>query len=134
MDIRTLAVQPSGFLHLLDANDSPLYQEDGAPVGVYLYGPGSKEFARANAAQQNRLVDKLRRKGKSNETAEQKRAEAAEFLADITKDWQGVDYNGLEGRAKSLAIYQDIEIGFIADQASKFVGEWGNFTSNSSKG
>jgi hypothetical protein len=134
MDIRKLAVKPTSKLHLRDANDELIYTDDDQPkpVCVNLYGPGSKEYARAQAAQNNRLMDKLKRKGKSDQTAEQRAAESAEFLADCTESFENMEYNGLTGRALALAVYSDVSIGFIADQVAKHIGDWSNFTNSSS--
>ena len=123
MDIRSLAVDPTNTLALRDANDELI---PGASVVVY--GPGSKQYAAAQARQQNRMIDKLKSKGKTEQTAAQKAAETAEFLADVTVSFGGLEYDALEGRALAVAIYSDVSIGFIADQIAKFVGDWSNFS------
>ena len=123
MDIRSKAVNPTCRLELRDANDEII---PGA-VAV-LCGPGSKKYAAAQARQSNRLLEKLKSKGKINQTAEQKAAETAEFLADITESLEGVEYDDLTDRALHLAVYSDITIGFIADQVAKHVGDWSNFS------
>ena len=137
MGIRKYAVEQTGVLELLDANDEKMVGDDGKPMTITLYGPGSKQYARAQAAQQNRMVDKLKKKGKTEQTAEQKTAETAEFLATCTKEFSpniGTDYPGLEGRDLFVAVYSDREIGFVAEQVNKFLGDWGNFTKGSTKG
>lgn len=123
MDIRSLAVDPTNTLALRDANDELI---PGASVVVY--GPGSKQYAAAQSKQQNRMIDKLKSKGKTEQTAAQKAAETAEFLADVTVSFGGLEYEALEGRALALAVYSDTSIGFIADQVAKFVGDWSNFS------
>jgi hypothetical protein len=135
MDIKKFAVAATGKLHLRDANDELMYADgdQSKPLCVNLYGPGSKQYARAQAAQNNRMIDKLKRKGKSDQTAEQRAAEAAEFLADCTESFENVEYEELAGDALAKAVYSDIAIGFIADQTAKFLGDWANFTVNSTK-
>ena len=130
MDIRKFAVEPTSRLHLRDASDELMYADgdQSKPIAVNLYGPGSKQYARAQAAQQNRMMDKLKRKGKTEQSAEQIAAEKAEFLSDITASWENMEYDALEGDALSKAVYSDIGIGFIADQAAKHVGDWANFS------
>src|SRR5687768_9968386 len=102
MDIRTKAVQPTSVLHLRDANDNLMFEQmpdpkdttfaaedreqrtidnPDKPVQVVLYGPGSKQFARAQQTNTNRAVDRLKRKGKTDQNEEEKRKENAEFLA-----------------------------------------------------
>lgn len=135
MNIKKYAVAATGKLHLRDANDELMYSDgdQSKPVCVNLYGPGSKQYARAQASQNNRMIDKLKRKGKANETAESRAAEAAEFLADCTESFENVEYEELTGDALAKAIYSDITIGFIADQTAKFLGDWANFTVSSTK-
>jgi hypothetical protein len=127
MDITSKAVALSGVLHLRDANDELLY-EDGEAVTVTLHSPGSKQFAKASAAQQNRLVDKMKRKGVTAQTAEQKAAESAEFLADCTVEFKNLEYKGQVGRDLAIGVYSDTTIGFISDQVAKHLGDWSNFT------
>lgn len=122
MDIRTKAVAQTGRIELRDANDELM---EG--VAVTVYGPGSKQYAKAQAAQQNRMIDRMKRKGVTNQTAEQKAAENAEFLAEVTVSFEGLEYDSLEGHALAMGVYSDITIGFIADQVAKFIGDWSNF-------
>lgn len=131
MDIKKLAVAPTKRLHLRDAADQLIYAdtEKTMPVCVNLYGPGSKEYVRAKAAQSNRLMDKIRRKGKFDQTAEQNAAENAEFLTACTASWENLEYGHItEANALSMAVYSDESIGFIADQITKELNEWSNFT------
>ena len=128
MDIRTKAVSLTGKLHLHDAAEELMYAENGQPVCVNLYGPGSKQYAKAVARQQNRMMDLLKRKGKADQTAEQKRAENAQFLADCTESFENLTYDDLTGDALKQAVYADQTIGFIADQVAKYIGDWSNFS------
>ena len=128
MDIRKYAVEPTSKLHLRDANDELMFTDEGKPVAVNLYGPGSKQYARAQAAQNNRLLDKLKRKGKSDQTAEQRAAESSEFLADCTESFENLEYDNLTGRKLFMAVYADVSIGFVADQVAKYISDWSNFT------
>ena len=99
-----------------------------------VYGPGSKPYARAQAIKQNRMIDKLRRKGKTEETAEQKTREQAEFLADCTKEFSAnIEYDGLAGGELFKAVYADTSIGFIAEQVGKHLEDWANFSKPSTK-
>lgn len=135
MDIRKFAVEPTGRLHLCDASDELMYADDKKtkPIAVNIYGPGSKQYAKAQAAQSNRMMDKLKRKGKTEQTAEQRTAESAEFLADCTASFENLEYEALVGSELAKAVYGDQTIGFIADQVAKFIGDWSNFTKASPK-
>jgi len=130
MDIKQFAVTQTSRLHLRDAADELMYADgdQAKPIAVNLYGPGSKQFARAQAAQQNRMVDKLKRRGKAEQTAEQIASEKAEFLADCTAGFENMEYDVLTGADLARAVYADTSIGFIADQAAKHIGDWGNFS------
>lgn len=131
MDIRKLAVEPTKKLHLRDATDQLIYADEAKtlPVCVNIYGPGSKQHARAKAAQSTRLMEKLKRKGKIEQTAEQSASETAEFLSACTESWENIEHGTInEGNALSMAIYADESIGFIADQVAKELNEWANFT------
>lgn len=133
MDIRNFSVELTGRLPLLDAADQPMFSDGDPkkPMAVRLHSPGSKQYAAAQAAQHNRMVDKLKRKGKAKQTAEEQAQEKAEFLADCTEGFDNVEYENLTGRELAVAIYSDTGIGFIADQVAKFLGDWGNFTKSS---
>lgn len=139
MDIRKFGVEETSVVALLGPDDVPMLGEDGKPMTVTVYGPGSKQYARAQAAQQNRMIDKLKRKGKSDQSAEDKAREQAEFLAGCTKEFSpNIEYpNGdgksLTGEALHKAVYADNSIGFVAEQVGKHLGEWNNFTKGSPK-
>ena len=128
MDIRTKAVKPTGRLHLRDAADEPMFTPDGKEVAVNVYGPGSKQYAKAQASQQNRMIDKMKRKGKTEQTAEKKAAEQAEFLRDCTDSFENMTYGDLTGPAMAHAVFADQSIGFIADQVAKYISDWSNFS------
>lgn len=134
-DIRKFAVQETSVLHLRDASDELMYadEERKKPMTITLYGPGSKQYAKAQTRNSNRMIDKLKKKGKSDQTAEEKAQEIAEFLADCTKSFEHIDYDGLQGEELFKAVYADKSIGFIAEQANKHLGDWGNFTGGSAK-
>lgn len=132
MDIRKLAVEETSFLHLEDATGDALY-ENGEPVGITLYGPGTKTYARAQQARQNRIFDRMKRKGKTDLTAEEAAKENAEFLAACTKQFHRIEMGGLKDEELFRAVYADQSVGFIAEQAMKHLGEWANFSKASSK-
>lgn len=127
-DIRKYSVAETSVLHLRDAEEELMFDDKDQPVTVTLFGPGSKAYAKAQAAQSNRVIDKIKRKGKTNQSAEEQAQEKAEFLAACTHSMQNVDYEELQGEALYKAVYSDISIGFIADQVAKHLGEWGNFS------
>lgn len=133
LNLKTLAASETGVLELRSGDDTPLLQDNGLPCTVTVYGPGSKAFAAAKAAQQNRLIAKLQRRGGAEESPEAKAKNDADFLASITVAMDGVDYDGLTGRELFHAVYSDPSIGFIAEQVAKFSGDWANFSKGSAK-
>lgn len=133
MDIRKHAVSETATLHLRDAAEELMYADDECkkPCRVVVYGPGSKQYARAQAAQSNRLIERMRKKGKADQTAEDAAKEKAEFLAACTASFENIEYDQLQGQDLFKAVYADHSVGFIADQVAKHLGEWGNFTKGS---
>ncbi len=121
----------TGVLHLRDAADNLMYA-DGAdgqpdltkPMRAHLYGPGSKQYAKAQNARQNHNVDLLKRKGKTKESAEEALGEQAEFLAACTQSLENIDDAPFD-------VYSNIKLSFIATQVGVWLNETGNFTKGS---
>jgi len=129
MDIRKLALAPTATLHLLDANDEPIYADAKMekPARVHLYGPGSKQFAAAEARNNRRIMESMGRRGKKIDQAELR----VDFLVAITESFENIEYDKLTGEALHRAVYGDTTLRFIADQVYAFVHEAGNFTTSS---
>ena len=133
-NIKTLSAVETSDLHLRNATDELLFDKDKNPITITLYGPGSKPYAKAVNAQQNRMIDKLKRKGKIDQTSEQKIEEQAEFLASVTVSFNNFEYGtGLTGADMFRAAYSDTGIGFVGEQVGKHVADWANFTKPSAK-
>lgn len=124
MDIRKLGVAETKVLHLLGPDKKPLIGDDEKPLTVTIYGPGSRQYAQAQARNLSRTVEQMQRGNQVQQTPEEK----AQFLADCTEAFSdNIEYDGLKGQALFLAVYADLSIGFIADQVIKEVGEWSGF-------
>jgi hypothetical protein len=130
MDIRSKAVSETSTLHLRDASDELMFDGD-KPVTVTVYGPGSKAYARAKTEQSNRLIDRMKKKGKTDLSPEDALREKVDFLTAITAGMDGVDYDGKQGHDLYRAVYGDVTLGFVADQVAKHVEDWGNFSKGS---
>ena len=133
-DITQTAVEETAVCELNNADDAPLIGDENKQCTVTLYGPGSAPYAQAEAKRQNRLLERLRRKGKTEMSAEEQRGESAEFLAAITISFNNFAYppaGDATGKDLFRALYMDRKVGFITDQVQKFVGDWGNFTGSS---
>ncbi|WP_347271821.1 hypothetical protein [Rhizorhabdus histidinilytica] len=141
MDITKKAVVAAAFLHLRSADDVPMYEDgpDGQPdlskkVAIELHGPGSAPYNKAQAAAQNKMLERMRRKGKAQLTAEEQRAEQVDRLVACTVAFHHIEhpaYPGATGETLFRAVYSDPALGFIRDQALEFIGDWGNFTPSS---
>jgi hypothetical protein len=126
-DIKRRATAETFSFQLADADDTPLTHDDGTPVMAEVHGPGSRTYAQAAARRQGRVLKRLQQPGNADAQAR----ETAEFLADITVSLD-LEYEGLEGRAKLVAIYTDTSIGFVAEQVARKAADWGNFAAGSS--
>lgn len=130
-EITTLAAKDTFTLELVNANDEPLTGADGNALSVTVYGPGSKAYQKAAAERTQRMLDKMAKKGKSKLSAEEQQRENAGFLAACTVSFNGFAYKG--DATAFEAAYSDPTLGFIADQVSKAIGDWANFTNQPSK-
>lgn len=127
MDIRKHALTPTGTVDIHDGADTPLIADNGKPVRVHVYGPGSREYQAAEKRQNDRMIDAMRKKGKSVDTA----AYRVDFLVDITKSFDEIDYDDLKGAALHKAVYSDPSLRFVADQVYAYVTDHANFTTSS---
>lgn len=143
LNIKTRAAADTATIDLLDGQGEPLMTEavDGAepqPVTVTLYGPGSKQHAAAVAAHQARAAQ-FKRDNKGREPSpEQRSAEQARLLADVTVGFGNLTYaddtgRELEGRELALGVYGDSALGFIAERVNRASVDWAVFTKPSSK-
>lgn len=135
MSIKDFAVVQTSVLHLRDADDELMYAKgpDGKPdlnrpMRVTVYGPGSKQFARATTKNQNRSMDRLKKKGKADQSADEKTQEIADFLTDCTKSFENIEYDQLVDEHLHRAVYADLTLGFIAKQVNEYLGDWSNFS------
>lgn len=128
MDIKKFAVTETGVLTLRDAADEVMMGEDNKPMTITLFGPGSREHSKATTLQTNRMIDKLKRKGKTDQTSDEKDKENADFFVACTKELSPNIQNGdLKGEALIRSIYTEKTLGFIPEQVGKFLQDWSSF-------
>ncbi|MGE8143445.1 hypothetical protein ACQKOE_15850 [Novosphingobium sp. NPDC080210] len=135
-DITMLAATETSIVELVGGDDAPLYDDKGKRLTITVYGPGTKVYQRAQQRQQNQLMDKIKKRGKMDQTAEEKLAEQADFLAACTVSFNGFAYppaDGLEGQELFRKAYADPSIGFIAAQVAGHINDWANFTKSSAE-
>ena len=133
-DITKLAATETSIVELVGGDDAPLFDDKGKRLTITVYGPGTKVYQRAQQRQQNQLMDKIKKRGKMDQTAEEKLAEQADFLAACTVSFNGFSYppaDGLEGQELFRKAYADPTIGFIAAQVAAHINDWANFTKSS---
>jgi hypothetical protein len=129
-DISKLAVKETAVIELEGPDGEPLLNENGEVLSVTVYGPGSKQFQRAQGKRNRAILDYVRKGGKKMKDEEQRELDA-EFLADCTVSFNGFVYKELAGYEMFKAAYLDPSIGFIAEQVNKAIGDWANFTNKS---
>jgi hypothetical protein len=137
--LKQFEMQEVGIVHLRDANDAPMYATgaDGKadlskPIRVHVYGPGSKQYARAMSAKAARWLKHRERKGKADQTAEEKALDQTEFLVACTKEIENAESDtGATGAAFYAEVYSNEKLSFIATQVAAYMNETANFTGGS---
>lgn len=128
MDVSTLKVADRAAIHVKSATGEPLYEGD-KPVRIILHSPGS----RAHAAVESRQTARAVRRHNENEgklaafTAEERLRESAEDLAAVTVRFEGLTCGDLQGPALFEAVYGDPALGYITNQVTKALKDWGTF-------
>lgn len=129
MDIRKFEVQDTATIQLLGPDDKPMVDDAGIPCTVTIYGPGSTQFVKAQAANNQRLIKQMTM---GAEVEQQSTEEKARFLADITKEFSAnVELDDLKGDDLKVGIYSTLKLGFIADFVQKKSTKWSVFTKGS---
>lgn len=127
-DISTLAASDTSDVQLRNPVTDDLMFNDGKPMSITVYGPGTKVFAKARSQAENRAIDRMKRKGKTDQSPEEKLENTAEFLAACTVSLNNFDYKGASDAAAIKAMYSDRSIGWIGELVDKHMGDWANFT------
>lgn len=129
-DIRTLAISKTGEVPVRNAQGEKQYDADKL-LSITVHSPGTKAFNAASHARQlrnsDRMVNKMQGRADSKQTADDATEERAEFLAAITIGFNNFSVEGLTGKAAFAKVYGDLELGHIADDVEKFIGDRANF-------
>jgi hypothetical protein len=131
-DISKLAVKDTGIVELESPDGEPLVNDKGEPMSITVYGPGSKQFQKAQGVRNRAILEYVRKGGKKMKDDEQRELDA-DFLASCTASFNGFTYKEYTGYDMFRAAYLDPSIGFISEQVNKAVGDWSNFTQGSQK-
>jgi len=126
-DISKLAVKETTTVELTGADGDALNDDKGKQLTITVYGPGSKQYQKAQGVRNRAILDAVRRGAKKMKDAEQRELDA-EFLASCTVSFNGFSYKDFTGNEMFKQAYLDPSIGFIAEQVNKEIGDWENFT------
>jgi len=126
-DISNLAAKSTATIDLESPDGEPLLNQDGEPLSVTVYGPGSKQYQKASGVKNRAILEYVRKPSKKMKEDEQRELDA-EFLAACTVSFNGFGYKDLTGVEMFKAAYMDPSIGFISEQVNKAIGDWSNFT------
>jgi len=134
-NIKKLAIATSATMPVRDAAGEPQFDDAGNAVSITLHSPGTKEYQKAKHAAEERNSTRVfgRMQGKldNKQSATDKVIERAEFLAACTVSFNNFGDGATRGHELFKSIYSDIELGHIADDAEKFLGDRGNFIKTS---
>ena len=131
-DISKLAVKETAVVELESPDGEPLLNDSGEVISITVYGPGSKQFQKAQGVRNRAILEYVRKGGKKMKDDEQRELDA-EFLASCTASFNGFKYKDFTGYDMYKAAYLDPAIGFISEQVNKAIGDWANFTQGSPK-
>ena len=124
-----LATALSATFAVHDAADVPQFDGD-TPLTITMHGPGSGAFNAATARATNQTMERMRRKGKLDQSAEQRKAEQIEMLVATTISFNGFggpDDTGTTDPEEFRKVWADPELGFNADRFLKLIGDHENF-------
>jgi len=129
MDILTQQIDDTTILHLKGADGLPLYSgADRLPVRVRLHSPGSEAYAQIETKQTQRFLKRMDdNDGKRTAmTAEERLSQTADDLADLTVEFENLTLGDKTGRDLAVGVYGNRKLGFIANQVTKHLADWGN--------
>lgn len=130
-DLSLFEAAETGTLEVLDMRGDPLLY-NGQPVTIELYGPGSSVYAKAQAkteqASQARVFAAMRGGKAAKDSADETRRANIEKLVACTK---AINNFPIAGGAQTL--YENRKLGYITNQVSGFLEDWGRFLSPAAK-
>lgn len=143
LKLSQLTVANTAPMHLKDAAGELMFYKDPShgdeakelPVRIHVFGPGSEEHRQAQLRAQRRVMAlvKKSRRALEDRTPEERTADTAVILADITHSVEGLDLEGRSVREAMLALYSDPTCGYVADQVNAFAADWANFSKSAPK-
>jgi hypothetical protein len=146
MGLSRLEMVDTSVLHFRGADDELLYADgpEGEPdlqrpMCAVVYGPGTKQFARAQTAEQNRRLAKASRKGKVELSTDESIEDRVDFASAVTKELRNFDNEkGLDASDFVRSVYSNLKLSFLRDQVEQHARNTANFkpssTTNSASG
>lgn len=134
LDIKSLEIVESADFTVRDAKGAIKYDESGNELSITFASPGTKQYLQAkhnfDEKQSNGVVAKMT--GKSDKrTYKDDIANRAEFFANITISFNGFTYGDKPGYEGYKAFFANPKLGFIVNEADKYLNDWGNFAPDS---
>ncbi len=119
-------------IHFKNAAGDHLYAGEGTskPCRVYLFGPGSEQFALVEQRQTSRALQRAQDNDNKITLAspEERTAEAAQDMADLTSHFENFGYQGADlQRDRFKAFYADKKMVHFHRQVTKALAQVGNW-------
>lgn len=128
--LKKLAIELTGIMEVRDAAGAVMSDENGV-WSITHHSPGSKPFQKAkhtyDEKRSNSITALMTGKGDAKRGPDEDLRDTAEFLAAITISFNGFDYEGKLGYEAYKAAYMDLEIGHVANDLNKYLGDRGNY-------
>lgn len=129
-DLSAFEASDTAVLEVLNQKEEPLLGAGGLPVTIELYGPGSTQYAKAQAridsASQTRAFAAIRGKTLKDGPDEARKLQAEKLAACTAR------INNFP--VAPLDLYSNPKLGYITHQVAKFVEDWSAFLATASKG
>lgn len=131
MDVTKLSAVDTAPIHLKGLDGEYLY-DDGKPVRIIVFGPGSQQAAAVEALQTARALKRMADNDGRITVAppEMQAKEQAEDLAAITSHFENLEYppaGDKQGAALFTAFYLDRTLGHLHAQVIKGQKNWAGF-------
>lgn len=133
MDLFTLSAAETAVIKLLHPATGEPLTEDGEPLTVSVYGPGTAQHQQMRTARDRRIMaaamaaNKAGKKPADLADPDKERIDTAADLAACTASINGWTYKGATDAAAIKAAYADASMSWLADQVSRGLGDWSTF-------
>jgi len=133
-NIKDLEVQDTADFIVCNARGTPQKDAAGNELSITFASPGTAKYLQAkhNFDEKKNGAAAALFSGKTNKRDYKKDLEdRAEFFANITESFNNFQYGDRPGYEGYKAFFKNPKLGFIVNDADKFLADWGNFTPDS---